>query len=395
MGDEFRYLSYANNMIQGFYTDQNNPDLSNGPGYPIILLPFVALNIPLLVPKLLNGIFIFIGVVYFYRTLQFYTKQKYALIFACILGLYPPMLRWIICLYSEAFSFMLMSLFIFHFCHLFQRGKQKWKSCILAALFLGFLILTKVIFFHVIVFGAVVLLIIFLLFKIKKSATWASLVLLGAFVFILPYVGYAYSVTGKLFYLGTRGGEILYHRSTPFENEWGNWFSSDKIIGQETDDDNTEKDYQDLSNLRTNHRDFYLQLEPLSNMEKDSAFKAKAIENMKEYPLKYSKNTMANVGRFFFNYPYSYQPQKLTTYGYIIPNMFIVVLFMLMLYPALLSIKKIPFELKAILVFALIYGFGMILLGASTRYFTVIVPALAIFIIYGYTNILKITLVKR
>ncbi|SDD92762.1 hypothetical protein SAMN05421636_102344 [Pricia antarctica] len=393
-GDEFRYLRYANNLIQGFYTDPNNPDLSNGPGYPLILLPFVALKIPLLVPKLLNGIFIFIGVFYFHKTLQFYTKQKYALIFACIIGLYPPFLRWMIYLYSESFSFMLMSVFIFHFCYLFQRNKQKWKSCILASFFLGFLVLTKVIFFHVVVLSAVLLFILFLS-KIRKSATWASLVLIGAFVFILPYIAYAYSVTGKLFYLGTRGGEILYHRSTPFENESGNWFSSNSILGQEIENDHSEDVYQNLSNLRTNHREFYLQLESLSNMERDSAFKAKAFQNMKEYPLKYCKNTLANVGRFIFNYPISYRSQNLNAYGYIIPNMFIVVLFIVILYPALLSIKKIPFELKAILVFAIIYGFGMILLGGKGRYFTMMVPALALFLAYGYTNILKITLVKR
>jgi hypothetical protein len=357
-------------------------------------LPFVALKIPLLVPKLLNGIFIFIGVVSIYKTLQFYTKQKYALIFACIIGLYPPILRWMIYLYSESFSFMLMSLFIFHFCYLFQRGKQKWKSCILASFFLGFLALTKVIFFNVIVVGAV-LLIVLLLSKTKKSATWASLVLVGAFVIIMPYVAYAYSITGKLFYLGTRGGEILYHRSTPFNNELGNWFSSDRILGQEIESDNIENIYQDLSNLRTNHREFYLQLESLSNMERDSVFKAKAYKNMKEYPLKYFKNTLANAGRFLFNYPISYRSQNLNAYGYIIPNMFIVVLFILILYPAFLSRKKIPFELKSILVFALIYGFGMILLGGKGRYFTMMVPALAIFLVYGYTNILKISLIKR
>ena len=66
-GDEFRYLSYAKNMAQGFYTDVANPDLSNGPGYPIVLLPFVALNIPLLFAKLLNGIFVFIGILYLYK----------------------------------------------------------------------------------------------------------------------------------------------------------------------------------------------------------------------------------------------------------------------------------------------------------------------------------------
>jgi hypothetical protein len=91
-GDEFRHIRYAENLTHGFFTDSYNPDLRNGPDYPLVLLPFVALNVNILIARYLNVIFVFIGVLYFYKTIQHYTKQKYAIIFAFIIGLYPPLL---------------------------------------------------------------------------------------------------------------------------------------------------------------------------------------------------------------------------------------------------------------------------------------------------------------
>lgn len=390
-GDETRYIAYAENMTQGFYTNSENPDLSNGPGYPLILLPFVALDSNLLIPKLLNAIFILIGILYLYKTLLFYTKEKYALAVVLILGLYPPLLRWIPGLYSEPISFFLVSGFIFYFCSLYQQ-KKNWKTAILAALFLGYLVLTKVIFFHVVVVGTIVLSILFL-FKKQSRTKWALYVAIGAFVVMSPFLIYAYSVTGKLFYLGTRGGEILYHRATPFDKEYGNWFSTDKILSVHNGE--ASDDTKDLSLLIANHQDFYLHVQPLNNMQKDSAFKAKAIENMKEHPLKYLKNTVANTGRLLLGLPNSYQPQTLGAYGYIIPNGFLMVLFVLIAWPAFRLRKKIPFEIKAVFLFSVIYGGGLILLLGKPRYFTMMVPSLVLFLTYCYTSLLQISYSKE
>lgn len=394
-GDELRYMGYAENMAQGFYTDSSNPDLSNGPGYPMVLLPFVAMNIDVLLPKLLNGLFVFIAVLFFYKTLCFYTKQRFALLLAIFVGLYPPLLRWMILLYAEAFAFMLISGFVFYFCSLYHEKKGKRKHILLAGLFLGLLVLTKVIFFQVITISALGVLVLYLAKKDRVKLPSALFVLLGALVVAAPFIIYAYSVTGKPFYLGTRGGEILYHRSTPFEEELGNWFSSDNVLGKRTENDATPKTYDDLTKLTENHRDFYLALQPLSNMERDSVFKAKALQNMKEHPLKYLKNSMANISRLLFNYPISYRSQNINALGYIIPNIFIVVLFILVLFPAFISRKKIPFEIGAQLVVALIYGGGMVLLGGKGRYFMVMVPSMVLFIAYVLSNIVKISLNKQ
>lgn len=389
-GDEFRYISYAKNLSHGYFTNSENPDLSNGPGYPLVLLPFISTNVNLILPRLLNAIFVLFGVVYFFKTLQFYVRPKLALIFAGLLGLYPPLLKMMPTLYTESLSFLLVNGAIFYFCSLYKNDK-KLKNWLLASLFLGFLTLTKVIFFNVLVMSMLISLVLLFLRK-QLQVKLAIMVLLGGVLFTAPYLYYAYSVTGKLFYLGTRGGELLYHRSTPNEGEFGNWFSPDRVLAKNNSEG--KEQYERLTKLRSNHSDFYYRLQPLSNIQRDSAFKAKAIENMKTYPLKYVKNTVASTGRFFFNTPNSYRYQELGIYGYIAPNGFILVLLVLIAWPAFLARKSIPFEIKALLLFATIYGFGIVLLLGKPRYFIMMVPYLALFLAYCYTQLVKISFVK-
>jgi hypothetical protein len=152
--------------------------------------------------------------------------------------------------------------------------------------------------------------------------------------------------------------------------------------------------YRNLSTLSKNHREVYLEFEHLTYMERDSAFKSIAIENMNTHPDAYIKNTAANIGRLLFHYPFSYREQNLNAYGYMIPNMFIIVVWLLSLYPAFLRRKKLPFELNAMIIFTLIYACGIVVADGRGRNFIIMAPSLVLFSAYIYTNILKITLVK-
>ena len=63
-GDENRYLMFANNLIHGFYSPSAlNIDLGNSPGYPIILMPFIALHFPLICIALLNAVLYYLSTV--------------------------------------------------------------------------------------------------------------------------------------------------------------------------------------------------------------------------------------------------------------------------------------------------------------------------------------------
>ena len=82
-GDEYRYLMFANNLVHGFYSPPPpNVTLTNGPGYPIILMPFVALDLPLIYITLLNPFFYYFSIIFLYKALQKVVSYKITLIFS-------------------------------------------------------------------------------------------------------------------------------------------------------------------------------------------------------------------------------------------------------------------------------------------------------------------------
>ncbi|MUH35436.1 hypothetical protein D9O36_06260 [Zobellia amurskyensis] len=389
-GDESRHYHYALNLTEGFYEDTENPNLRNGPGYPLILAPFVALGTDFIVPKLFNAFLLFFSILYFKKTIDLFTKNKYSLLLVYLLGLYPPIIRYVPLLYSEPLAYFTFCGMAYHFCRLFLEERINWKHLIAASFFLAFLVLTKIIYLQVILVS-LLLLALTLLWKRNHETKKSILILIGGFFLITPYLLYTYSLTGKVLYVGTGGGEILYHRSTPFEHELGSWFSKEDVLyGQNKNYSPSSDVYKDLSELSKNHRDFYLTLESLSNMERDSAFKSAAIDNMKAHPIKYLKNTIANIGRFAFHYPFSYRPQNLNTYGFMLPNAFLLMLWGFSLYPFFLVRKTFPYSIQALMVFSLIYAGGIILLDGRARNFVVMAPVLILFFGYVYTNVLKI-----
>ncbi len=392
IGDEGRYIRYANNIVNGFYTDKNKPDLLNGPGYPLILTPIVALKLSLLIPKVLNAVFAFTGVVYLFLTLKLFTRKKYALIGAFLFGLYPPMIRFIPYLLTESVTMLLICAFIYYICRLYQAKSFKWKYVLAASFSVAYLILVKMIFFYVLV-AVMIALAAGTIFYRRDQLRRPLLVILLGLLFISPYLAYAYYVTGKPFYLGTGGGEILYHRSTPYEGERGNWFSEAAVL-KDSSEARELKVYSDLTQLSNNHHEFYEELIILTPMEKDSVFKSRALKNMKIHPGKYIENTISNLGRLLFHFPFSYRLESLSSYGYMIPNMFLVVFCVVSIIPLWMSRKKLPFEIKSILVFFLIYGCAIVLLDGRGRNFIAMVPSLLIYIVFINTNILNISVAE-
>jgi hypothetical protein len=68
-GDQPRYLMYADNLLHGFYSPPEL-DLRNGPGYPIVLIPFVAFHMPFISMKILNAFFHYLSIVFLFKALQ-------------------------------------------------------------------------------------------------------------------------------------------------------------------------------------------------------------------------------------------------------------------------------------------------------------------------------------
>lgn len=373
-GDEGGYVAIADRLSQGHYSPISDIKLWWGPGYPIVLTPFVYFKIPWLVAKFLNALFLFGALLYLNKTLTLWLQETCALFFTYILGIYPPFLRELHLLLSENLVFFLICGFMFHFCKFCREEKGFWLHLLAAALFLGYLALTKVFFGYVIISGLLSFLILFLLKK-KEHYKRTTLMYLLALTICLPYLKYTYFVTGKIFYWGTSGGMSLYWMSTPYEDEWGSWFSS--------------KDVQEDPKL-ARHREFFDKIAGFSEVERDAEFKKQAIYNIIHHPTKYFVNWIANIGRLLFSYPFSHGQDRLTTYFYLIPNMFIVVLFVLSIYPAFLRWKVIPFEIYALLYFSTITFGGSSIISAYDRQFRILVPIILLWISFLYTRAIKI-----
>ena len=380
---EMAFLKFANNISKGYYSDEVNVNLNQGPGYPIFLLPFVILKLPLFTAKLFNSVILFLATQYFYHTLRFYIEKKPAIIATYLLGMYPPILIFLPYLGSEVLAYFLVCGFVYHFSKMYENRKFNWSQLMSASIYLAFLALTRTIFGYVILFG--LLFLVFLVFiKQSHKSKKSLLVFLVALFWCSPYLIYTYYLTGNLFYWGTNGGEVLYFMSSPFPNELGNSFSRYKILGL------TKKGNYDTEELVKNHIQFYKELMQLSDAQRDKKLKRKAIENIIHYPKAYIKNVIANVGRLLFNYPYSYTPQKLNTYFYIIPNMFLIVIFIISSYASFIGRKMISYELKTLLVISMIYIGGSSLVSAVARYFTIIVPVILLWISFTCSRIIII-----
>ena len=358
--DEDRYVWFANNLSHGYYSPGTDINLWNGPGYPLVLVPFVLLSLPWLSAKILNAFLLFFAIIYFYSTLRLYIRERSAFYVSYLFGIYPPLFKYMQYLLTESLAIFLVCGFVFHFCRLNKSEKVSRGELFIAGLYLGYLALTKILFGYVILTGLIVfgLLLLWRRTAHLKRTVWVySLALLCC----LPYLFYTYSLTGKVFYWGNSGGDSLYWMSTPYSGELGSWF--------------TAADFRVNPQLLENHGQFLREVDVLPSIQRDEALMKRAVENIKNNPGAFLRNVAANIGRLLFSYPYGYTPQKLSTYFYIAPNMFIVVFFIIAVYLAYVRRKLVPWEVHALLFFGLVSFAGTApLSGVGPRHFAILVP---------------------
>ena len=389
VGDETRYMYYANNITEGFYADSVDPWIRNGPGYPLAIVLPVLLKTPFLFIRLLNIVFLAMALWSFYKLLAMYIKSPRIVITICyVLGLYPPLARSVTGILSESFSIFLVCGFLYFFIRLCTHQLKQRRNLVLSGLFLGILTLTKVIFGYVILLGILGCLVTYI-FNRSKKVKLSLFTFIISFSLCIPYLAYTQHVTGKKFLWGTHGGEMLYWRSTPFENEYGDWISADIITGK------SESNYIGTESLIANHGKFIKSLEPYSALERDSIYQEKAIENIKTYPTKFVKNTVASGFRLFYNYPYTHMPLKVSTYFYLVPNTFLIVFLLITSFLIVTRLKIVPFEIYVLGLMALIFMGGLTLLDGRVRHLLPIVPVLIFIMAYTLNRFVQLKIITR
>ena len=373
IGDETRYLRFANNIINGNFSQKYaETNLSSGPGYPLVLVPFVFLKLPLIVPKLFNGVLLYLSLIISYKTFRFYTSAKKSLLFTILLGLYYPIYEIMPKILTECLSWLLVSLTCFLFIKNFKQEEVLWKYVIMVSVTIAYLAMTKVIFGYVITFMLFVSILMLFLPTYRSQAKKSTLIFLFSFILCLPWLFYTYNITNMPFYWTDSGGSAFYAMSTPYEGELGDWKSNSELISN------------------PNHKVFIKSISSLNPWEMDKAFKGKAIKNIREHPIKYISNWFANVGRILFSYPFTGRMQTIKTYFTLIPNMFILVLLVFTIPISVVNYKKFPDILVLIFIFMTIYLLGSSFVSGFKRIFFISIPFWSIFLLYVFNNIIII-----
>jgi 4-amino-4-deoxy-L-arabinose transferase-like glycosyltransferase len=376
--DEVRYHMFAENIVNGFYTDADNPNLMNGPGYPLFLAAFLALDLPLVVPKLANALMAFLSVFLLYRSLIYYVPAKTALLSAYVMGLYFPMFKWIRLLFSDVLSIFLLCCLIFLVLKVLRSDRFAFRQLILPALLLAFLIWVKVFFALVILTGIVTALIYYAFVRKKAVLKWAAILVLG-YGLATPWLVYTYQMTGRVWYWSSNGGEQLYWMSSHLDKEYGNWIESTSVLNR------------DFPEMDQRHLVLYDSAYTKPWVERNDHFFHIAKENIKNDPAGYVYNVIANAIRMVADGPNSYYDQSLRPYLFLFFDLILLIPLVLTIIPAWKNRQHLPFEIIAVCFLILIYWGGSIFIASIQRYFIIIVPFILLWISFIFTQFTQIS----
>lgn len=373
VGDEIRYFTFAQNLTNGFYSPPY-PEINlwNGPGYPMLLTPFVALKLPLIFIRVFNALLVYLALVFLFKALSTFPNKDLSAILIIASGLYFPVFQAIPFILTESFCWFLISLSCYFTMKLSTEKAGKWMLIFALSATLAFLALTKVIFVYALIVSIIMLIPFVFLSKSKTAVRRYLWIFSLALIFCMPYIGYTYKLTGRLLYLSNSGGISIYTLSSTAPDETGEWKST-----------------LDLQKT-PHHKKFVDSISVFQPLNLDDAFRQKAIQNLKEHPQKVFTNWLANLGRLFFSYPFSYSKQSIDTYFTIVPNMFLVVFMVLTLPVFLNNFKIIPFGLKMLFMFYFVYLFGSSAVSAYSRMFYITVPFWIVYFQYMFSTLISI-----
>ncbi len=392
-GDETYYIKFAHNIINGYYSpSEPDVDLMYGPGYPLIIAPFIALNLPLICITLLNAALYYFSIILLFKSLLLVVNFRIAIITSLFWALYYHSFEQLHLIYTETITSFLISLIIYYTIKTFspENFMNTKKLIIIAGFALGYVAMTKVIFGYVLIcmlIGSV-----FVYLKNRKSVNYRKglSILLIAIATTLPYLIYTYHLTGRILYWGTSGGTNLYWMSSPYPRENGDWYNFDKLESTYINNYEYSSMPGRFDSIRVNHLKDREELYKIKGVEQDDLYRKIAIQNIKSHPLKFLQNCISNVGRFFFNYPKSYVLQRPINLIRLPLNGTLILILTFCSIPTVISWYRIAYPIRFMIFIALLYMGGSILGSTEPRMFSVIVPILLIWIAYIYQKSVKI-----
>ncbi|MCI4669349.1 MAG: hypothetical protein MRZ79_14535 [Bacteroidia bacterium] len=384
-GDGIRYFASAEHYLQGHLDNPERPNLRNGPIYPLLLVPVVGLGLPTWFAYFINVLLLFGAAIYIRELVKNWLNPFWTLVVTYGVVLYPPLILEVPRVAYESLTVFLVVAYLFHAFMVFQPESTK-KHPWLASVFLALLALTKLIFPYVIL---VLIATSTFFFFLKKSDATKRLLIghIVSYLLLMPYLFLTFQLTGKVFYWANSGGEIMYWKTSPYEEEFGDWFQPAVVRDQGKVND---LDSCGLEKLFDRHSSYFEEIDDLTPIEMNEALSKKASEQRKAHPEAFIKNSVASLSRLFFNFPFSYTNQKLTTLGFVLLNMFVLVLSFFGLIIVAMRLREIPTYFWIILVFAMVYIGGMTLLNGRVRHLVPILPIIAVFLSYVFSQLIEI-----
>jgi hypothetical protein len=304
--DEWRYLYYAENLLRGYYSPRPRVFLWNGPGYPLLLVPFVKLGWQD-GARYANGLWHAAALTYAWLTVSARLPPRWALAAVALLGLYAPVYEFLPLLQTEVFCFFLMAAWIEHAA---RAPASPWHRFV-AAFLLALLCLTKVVF-GVVLLGLLALaLCAWLRWRGDRVLrAWLQQAAL-AFVLCLPYLGYTYELTGRPLYWSSAGASSLYWLSSPHADEWGDWYHLGWVERHPTLRAHHQAVMDEASGaLRDPSLSSEERLFNLSTPEAGDIFLREASRNVRAHPLKFLRNWCGNVLRLLLDVPSSVRDRR-------------------------------------------------------------------------------------
>lgn len=390
-GDTARYLLYAHNLIQGFFSPPApNIWLINGPGYPIIIVPFLMLKLPLISIALMNAFFYYFSIILLFKALKELVSFPLTLTFSMAWACYCIAYQSLPYILTETFTYLLVTLMIYTIVKAFNHENQGIvnKYVILTGIIFGYIVLTKMIFGYVLMFMIAWCFLLWIINRTNINYRKGLIISVIAVITTAPYLIYTHNLTGRIFYWGM-GSDSMYWMTTPYDAEYGDWnvgLNQNPLVSANYNIPGAD------STLRAHHQEDFNEFYKYNGIDRDDAFKRLAFRNIKTHPLKYAQNIVYNMGRLVFHYPFSQAIQKPRTLLVLPINGILLTLMIFSLVPTILNWRKFPMPLKFLLIIAFLYLGASTLATALVRMFTIIVPVLLIWIAYVLQNTMKINL---
>lgn len=365
-GDEARYISFAQNLLNGFYSPPA-PDFNlwNGPGYPLALAPFVALGFGHLQLVLLNVLFLVLALIFAYRAISLFVNQRKALVLLLFLGFYFPISKHIYFVHTECFTWFVVSALVYGVSMRMHRADYSFLLDLVIAMLLASLVIVKVIFGYVVLVTLGLLLIWLVYTKRTRGVMRGVAILSFTFILCLPWLAYTYSLTGRAMFWTNSGSLSLYTMSTSYDGEYGDWQSPNLLIES------------------AHHKNFIAETQAKDALGQYDAYKQKALENIKNDKLGYARNWVFNITRMLFELP-NHKRAKIG-YSWLKSTIPILVLLPVLYMCFILHLKKrkvVRGEISVSLIVVLVYLFGSSLVSSMERMFFITLPFWMVYLAY-------------